>query len=369
MENVTVNWMRDDFGPASVTVLDLPHGCRGVVAVDDTSLGPAAGGVRMNTDVTANEVSRLARAMTLKNAISGLPFGGGKAGIRVPQDFPPDAKEAVIRAFAHAIRNMSDYIPGPDMGTDETAMAWIHDEIGRAVGLPVVLGGLALDEIGATGYGLAACAQALAEAGNLELAGASVAVQGFGSVGRAVGHFLQGLGARIVAVSDRSGAIFDPAGLDVTTLARAKKMGRPLAGTRGVEQITGADLLTLDCEVLVPAAQPDVIHDGNAERVLAKVILPGANIAVTETAEITLHKRGILCMPDFLANAGGVICAWVEYRGGDKANALATIDERIRTNTAELLDRMRLSGDTPRHAANTMAWQRLTAARGLRRKF
>ncbi|WP_020522356.1 Glu/Leu/Phe/Val family dehydrogenase [Catelliglobosispora koreensis] len=369
MEPVNVTWMADDFGPASMTVLKLPSGCRGMVAIDDTSLGPAAGGVRMSSEVTASDVSRLARAMTLKNAISGLPFGGGKAGILVPQDFPAERKEPVIRAFACAIRDLRDYIPGPDMGTDETAMAWIHDETGRAVGLPAVLGGLALDEIGATGYGLAACAQALAAAGKFDLAGARVAVQGFGSVGRAAACFLQGLGARVVAVSDRSGAITDPAGLDVNALALAKKQGRPLAMTPDAQHISGDELLTLTCEVLVPAAQPDVIHDGNADRVLAKVVLPGANIAVTESAELTLHKRGILCMPDFLANAGGVICAWAEYRGSDKTQALSTIDGRIRANSAELLDRMRLSDGTPRHAANAMAWQRLAAARELKRKF
>lgn len=98
-------------------------------------------------------------------------------------------------------------------------------------------------------------------------------------------------------------------------------------------------------------------------------VLPGANIAVTESAETTLHKRGVLCVPDFLANAGGVICAWIEHRGGDKAQAMSTIDDRIRANTAELVDRMRLSGDAPRHAAETMAWQRLKSARRLRRGF
>jgi glutamate dehydrogenase/leucine dehydrogenase len=369
MENITVSWPIDEFGPASVTVLQLPLGCLGVVVVDETSLGPAVGGVRMTSEVSANDVGRLARAMTLKNALAGLAFGGGKAGIRVPIDFAPQHREPVIRAFACAIRGLTDYIPGPDMGTDETAMAWIHDEIDRALGLPALLGGIPLDEIGATGYGLAECARALAEAGKLELVGARVAVQGFGSVGRAVAQFLQGAGARIVAVSDRSGAVYDPAGLDVTTLARAKQLGRALADTPDVRQAAPADVLTLDCDILVPAAQPDVIHDGNADRVLAKVILPGANIAVTETAEIALHKRGTLCLPDVLANAGGVICASVEYRGGDRAQAFKTIEERIHTNTAELLDRMRLSGDTPRHAANAMAWHRLAAARDLKRKF
>lgn len=369
VDKVQICWQIDEFGPACVAVLRLPAGCRAVLAIDDVTLGPAVGGVRMNSDVTAEEVTRLARAMTLKNAAAGLPFGGGKAGIRTPSGFAASGREPVIRAFAQAIAGFGNYIPGPDMGTDETAMAWIHDEIGRGLGLPALLGGIPLDQIGATGYGLAVCARALAEAGQLGLEGARVVIQGFGAVGRHAGLFLHGQGARVVAVADRSGAVYDPQGLDIPALASAKQLGRALADTPDVKRITSEELFTLDCELLIPAAQPDVVHDGNAGQIRAKVILPGANIAVTSSAELALHQRGILCVPDFVANAGGVICAWVEYRGGDADRVFAVIDERIRANTLEVLDRMGSADRTPRQAAEAMAWERLSTGRGYRRRF
>ena len=147
----------DDLGPAKIVHIHDPQcGLQAIVVVDNTACGQSIGGVRMAPDVTTEEVFRLARAMTLKNAAAGLRHGGGKAGI--PADPKTAEKERLIRAFARAIRNLTEYVPGPDMGTDESCMAWIVDEIGRAVGLPRDLGGIPLDEIGATGYGIAACA-------------------------------------------------------------------------------------------------------------------------------------------------------------------------------------------------------------------
>ncbi|MGZ4626102.1 MAG: Glu/Leu/Phe/Val family dehydrogenase [Kineosporiaceae bacterium] len=364
----TVSWPDDDYGPRSVTVLRLPAGCAGYVVVDDVVLGPAIGGLRMNSTVTPAEVARLARAMTLKSAVALLPHGGAKAGIRVPGALDADTRERVIRAFAVGIRGLEDYIPGPDMGTDETVMAWIHDEIGRSVGLPAALGGIPLDEIGATGYGLAACADALAEAGRLTLAGARVAIQGFGSVGRHAATFLADRGARIIAVSDTSAAVHDPDGLDVAGLL-AFKASHHLADYADAKILDRDDLLTLDCDVLVPAAQPDVITEANADLVCAAVVLPGANIAVTAAAEAALQARGVLCLPDFVVNAGGVICAAVEYRGGGRTEAFAAIDERIRANTAELLNTADATGKPLRAAAEAMARARVERAAAYRRRF
>jgi glutamate dehydrogenase (NAD(P)+) len=369
MNKVMISWLVDGHDPQSVTILRLPAGCRAVVTVDDTTLGPAIGGVRMNSDVSAAEVIRLARAMTLKNAAAGLPHGGGKSGIHTPAEFARADTEQVVRAFAYAIRDMNDYVPGPDMGTDETAMAWIHDENGRAVGLPQALGGIPLDEVGATGYGLAICAQALEDTGRLHLAGSHVAIQGFGAVGRHAARFLAERGAVIVAVSDRSGAVFDPQGLDVAALAAVKQSGRTLAQAPEVKMLTTDELLTLDCDVLIPAAQPDVINVGNAERVHARIVLSGANIAVTEAAETVLHQRGVLAVPGIIANAGGVICAATEYRGGDQAQAFAAIAQRIHANTTELIDRMSTGGRLPTEAAQEMALERIRAAAGYRRRF
>jgi glutamate dehydrogenase (NAD(P)+) len=364
----TYEWAADEYGPQLVAVLRLPANCMGIVVVDDVSLGDAIGGVRMAPSVTPAEVARLARAMTLKNAAAGLPHGGGKAGIRTPEGFDRADRERVIRAFARAIRGIIEYIPGPDMGTDETAMAWVHDEIGRAVGLPALIGGIPLDEIGATGHGVAVCAQALESAGRLRLSGARVAVQGFGAVGRHAARLLEERGASIVAVSDTSAAVYEPDGLDVAALLAFKATNR-LAEYPGAKVLDRDELLALDCDVLVPAAQPDVIHEGNAASVRARVLLPGANIAVTEAAEAWLGAHGVLCVPDFIANAGGVICAAVEWRGGRRAEAFAAIDEAITANVAELLQRMSATGAAPRAAANAMARARVRRAADFRRRF
>ena len=362
------SWPADEFGPELVCVVRLPAGCMGFVVVDDVSIGPAIGGVRMGSSVSAMEVARLARAMTLKNAAALLPHGGGKAGIRTPAGFDPADRERVIRGFAQAIANLRQYIPGPDMGTDEVAMAWIRDEIGRAVGLPAVLGGIPLDEIGATAYGLAMCAEELQARGRLTLAGARVAIQGFGAVGRPAATFLAERGARVVAVSDTSAALYHPDGLDVPALV-AFKRGHRLADYPEAKVLDRDELCTLDCDVLVPAAQPDVITEDNVGDVQASIVLPGANIAATAAAEARLHERGVLCVPDFIANAGGVICAAVEYRGGSRAQAFVEIAGKVRANIAELPDRTAGTGVPPRAAAEEMAPPRDDLARGLRRHF
>ncbi len=214
----------DDLGPAKVVhIYDPCCELRGIVVIDNVACGPSIGGVRMATDVSTEEVFRLARAMTLKNAAAGLPHGGGKSGILAnPKTCD---KQRLVRAFSKAIRDLAEYIPGPDMGTDETCMAWIQDEIQRAVGLPRVLGGIPLDEIGATGFGVAACAEVAAEFCELELKGAAVAIEGFGNVGRHAARFLIEKGAMLVAASDTGGAVYDPQGIDVEKLAASQSRG------------------------------------------------------------------------------------------------------------------------------------------------
>lgn len=351
----------DDLGPASVTQLyDPVSGLRGVVVVDNTACGPAIGGIRMAADVSTREVFRLARAMTLKNAAAGLPHGGGKAGI-IGDPRNPE-KHRLIRAFARAIRNLVDYIPGPDMGTDEECMAIIHDEIGRSVGLPPVLGGIPLDEIGATGYGLAQCAEVAAEFCGMDLRGARVAVEGFGNVGRHAARFLAEKGGVLVAASDSGGTVFQAAGLDVNAVTDIKRKTGSVVNLPGTQQLPLAALFEVDCDILIPAARPDCIHADNADRIRAKMILQGANIPATPEAEQALWKRGVINVPDFICNAGGVICAAVEYHGGTSASAFERIALEIRRNTAEVLKRSRSEGIAPRQAALEMASERVRRA-------
>jgi glutamate dehydrogenase/leucine dehydrogenase len=368
MEQTHASWAVDELGPALVAFLRPCAGVDAVVVVDNVALGPAIGGVRMRPDVTVGEVARLARAMTVKNALARLPHGGGKAGIVAPGLATAD-HERVMRAFARAIQPLTDYTPGPDMGTSETSMAYVRDEIGRAVGLPSVLGGVPLDELGATGFGLAACADVLSEAKVLDIGGARVVVQGFGAVGWHAARLLAERGAAIIAVSDSKGATWNPGGLDVAALRTHKMSGGQVAGFPGGTTVPRDDIIGFDCELLVPAAQPDVVTTDNAAKISARVILQGANIPITVEAEAQLAERGVLCVPDVVANAGGVICAAAEYRGAGHAEAFAEITEKIRDSTAELLDRLRRAPMTPRAAAAQMAAERLRQAAALRRKF
>jgi len=201
--SVVARGIGDELGPAKILILREPRvGLEAVVVIDDVACGPAIGGVRMAPDVTLPEVCRLARAKTFKNAAAGLPHGGGKSGILADPTCSPRQKEALVRTFARMIRELTEYIPGPDMGTSEVCMAWIKDEIDRAVGLPRALGGIPLDEIGATGFGLAVAAEVATAGATLSLKGARVAIQGFGAVGQHAARFLVRRGARVVAASD-----------------------------------------------------------------------------------------------------------------------------------------------------------------------
>jgi glutamate dehydrogenase/leucine dehydrogenase len=358
----------DPFGPAKIIHIHRPSmNLKAVVAVDNTACGVAIGGVRMAPDVSAEECFRLARAMTWKNAAAGLPYGGGKSVIFGDPRMPLQQKEEVIRAFAKAISDVVDYVPGPDMGTDELCMGWIKDETGRAAGLPASIGGIPLNEIGATGFGLAACVDVARTFIDLELKGARVAVQGFGAVGKHAARFLTAKGAVLVGASDTSGTLVDPGGLDVAALISFKDEGRFLSEYPRGEKLGVDAILGIECDIWIPAARPDVVRADNVARLKARLMPQGANIPCTPDAERALHERGVLVVPDFIANAGGVICAATEYRGGSRHAAFEYIDECIRTNTRFVLEESRKSGDIPRKAALALAERRVRAAMQTRR--
>jgi glutamate dehydrogenase (NAD(P)+) len=358
----------DALEPLKILYIHRPRaGLKAIVAVDNVACGPSIGGVRMAPDVAGSEAFRLARAMTLKNAAAGLAHGGGKSVIYADPAMPLDAKERVIRAFAQSIAGLVEYIPGPDMGTDERAMGWIHDEIKRSVGLPRELGGIPLDEIGATGFGLAAAIEVACGYVNLTLKGARVAVQGFGAVGKHAARFLGQHGAVLVAASDTHGTLHHPDGLDVQALIDLKAEGKPLnAADRGRKLPLDA-IVDIDCDIWIPAARPDVLRQDNVARLRTKLVAQGANIPCTLEAEENLAARGILSLPDFIANAGGVICAATEYHGGTQAQAFAAIDEKIRTNTKATLEEAFGRKILPRAAAVALAERRVRRAMTLRR--
>jgi glutamate dehydrogenase (NAD(P)+) len=358
----------DELGPFKVIRIWEPGiELRAMVVVDNVAAGPSIGGLRMAPDVSASECARLARAMTLKNASAGLPHGGGKSVLWGDPRMAPETKERLVRGFAAAIANEHSYIPGPDMGTNEQCMAWVKDEIGRAVGLPRAIGGIPLDEIGATALGLKAAAIAAQDFCDFSLDGARVVVQGFGSVGKHAARFLRGEGAIVVGASDSRGSIADPAGLDIDRLLELKSAGKGVADY-DPERAGGVDaVIDIECEIWIPAARPDVITEDNVGRLKTSLILQGANIPITSGAERILHDAGVISVPDFIANAGGVICAAEEYAGAGEAATIQTIQEKVGANTAEVLERSRSQAVTPREAATVMATERVGKAMSTRR--
>lgn len=282
-------------------------------------------------------------------------------------NMPRADKERIVRAFAYAIRNVEDYIVGPDMGTDETAMAWVHDVIHRCIGLPREIGGIPLDEIGATGFGLAAALDVAQELHDFEIDGARVVVQGFGSVGQHAARFLCRRGARLVGVSDSRGARAYADGFDVDALIAFKNAGQSVAEFEAGDALERDAVVDIESEIWIPAARPDVLRADNVARLNTKVVAEGANIPATLEAEEMLAERGILVIPDFIANAGGVICASVEYHGGTRAAAFDAIAEKIGANTRAVLEDAHESGRPPRPVAMEMAEARVRAAMALRR--
>jgi glutamate dehydrogenase (NAD(P)+) len=360
--------LADDLGPLKVIHVHEPGiGLKGVLVVDNVARGPSIGGVRMAVDVTTGECARLARAMTFKNAAADLPHGGGKSVLVGDPKMPRSKKETLIRGFCCALREVDQYIFGPDMGIDEECMAWVMDEIGRAVGLPREFGGIPLDEIGATGYGLYHAIEVAQDFCELDIGSARFVVQGFGAVGKHVSRFLCEAGATAIAVSDSGGAIYNPDGLDLERMLALKAAGNSVTGYDDAEHLDGDAIIDIECDIWIPAARPDVIHEGNVNRLNTRVIAQGANIPITDAAEIILHERGILNLPDFIANAGGVICAAVEYQGAGEAAAFATIEEKLRRNTREVLETSRREQTLPRDAAIAMARRRVEQAMRHRR--
>ena len=362
----------DALGPTKIVHVYEPSiGLKGILVVDNVARGPAIGGVRMAEDVSLAECVRLARAMTLKNAAAGLPHGGGKAVLFGDPKMDPAHKQALIRGFAKALRTELDYIFAPDMGTDEECMAWVKDEIGRVVALPREVGGIPLDEIGATGWGLCQVTEvALQYCGNFcdfKLEKARVAIQGFGAVGKHAARFLAARNALLVGAADSQGAVYHADGLKVDELLALKEAGQSVADYSQGQKFDREAIIDFDCDIWIPAARPDVVHEDNVHRLKAKLVVEGANIPITYGAEKFLHEKGVLCIPDFIANAGGVICAAMEYRGASRAAVFQTIEEKVRHNTRLVWEESKMKKILPRDAALNLALGRVKQAMAYKR--
>ncbi|MEV6841591.1 Glu/Leu/Phe/Val dehydrogenase dimerization domain-containing protein [Streptomyces sp. NPDC051133] len=364
----------DDWGPEKIVVVSHRRtGMKGVLVIDNTARGIGKGGTRVSPTLTVTEVARLARVMTWKWASVDLFYGGAKAGI-VADPTSPD-KEAILRAFARALSNEvpSEYVMGLDMGLTENDAAIIQDELGdrgAAVGTPDHLGGVAYDQLGVTGYGVAEATDAAARHLQLPLGGYRVAIQGFGAVGHAAAARFAELGFTIVAVSTAKGALHDPTGLDVPALLAARDehgddfVTRHRQGT----PLSAGQELTVGCDILVPAALQDVIDDATARQIQAKLVVEGANLPTSPQAQAVLAARGIFVLPDFIANAGGVVAAAfamdARYSGfrPETPTIFETISQRLRANAVTVLEEAQRRGTTPHSAGRSLAEERVRAA-------
>ncbi len=294
----------------------------------NTARGPAKGGIRFAMDVDDDEVRSLAMTMTWKCALVRLPFGGAKGGVTCdPRSMTLVEKERLTRRYATEISTIigpREDIPAPDMGTDAQSMAWIMDTYSMqkgysipevVTGKPVEIGG-SLGRREATGRGVALCVQEAARYLEWSLQGKRVVIQGFGNVGGVAAQALAELGCRIVAIGDVTGAVHNPAGLDLAALQKHVQTTGGIAGFPGSDAVTASELLELECDILVPAALGGQLTERNAPHVRAKLIAEGANGPTTPGADRIFQERGIIVIPDILCNAGGVVVSYFEWVQG-----------------------------------------------------
>ena len=358
------------------------------VVLHNDVLGPAKGGIRMTPDVTLDDITGLAMEMTWKTSVIGVPFGGGKSGIRFdPAAVSPDTKEVIIRSFTRGARRHIGpeiYVPAPDMGTNELDMAHIRDCIAYSqatsitngcfvTGKPLILGGIA-GRREATGKGVVYTILALCGKLGLDIAKMRAAVQGFGNVGSVAAAEIAKHGAKVVGVADIAGGVANPDGLDVDALLEHAKKTGGVRGFAGGVEVDNKAVLEMDCDILIPAASGSQITEANVDRVQAQIVAEGANAPTTPQADEAFNRRGVLVIPDILCNAGGVFVSYLEYTQETQREqmTLAEVEgrlaERMTQRFHEIHAMTEREGLTMRDAAMNMAVSRVVEgvfARGL----
>jgi len=356
----------------------------------NSTRGPYKGGIRYEPHVSLEEMRALAALMTWKTAIVNVPFGGAKGGVDCPAKELDDTElELITRTFVDKIADVlgpTRDIPAPDVNTDAGVMAWMMDEYGKlhgdtpavVTGKPVSLGG-SLGRESATGRGVVHAYTEAARTLKLDPGATRVVVQGFGNVGSWTARVIAGLGCRLVGVSNTSGAIASEVGIDPHALVRHMAAGGRLveypdgAGAVGVQAISGEELLALDCDVLIPAALGGAINAGNVDSVRARLVIEGANNPITWQADEALGDRGVLVVPDVLANAGGVIVSYFEWAQNlqhfswDEREVNDRLAKRMRNAYAEVAQRAGANRTSLRVAAYELGVERVLEAGRLRR--
>jgi glutamate dehydrogenase (NAD(P)+) len=350
----------------------------------NTSRGPAKGGIRFDMQVTLEEVKALAAWMTWKCAVVNLPFGGSKGGVICdPLKMSAGELERLTRRYTAGIISTlgpdSD-VPAPDVNTNERVMAWVMDTYSMhmrhtvtavVTGKPVEMGG-SLGRREATGRGCMIVTKESLKHLGMPIVGTTVAVQGFGNVGSVAAQLLQREGCKIVAISDRTGGYYNRNGVDIDAAIKHAQQHRSLEGFRGGDQISNEDLLTLDVDVLVPAALENVITSKNAGKIRAKLICEGANGPTTAGADSMLDEKGIFVVPDILANAGGVTVSyfeWVQDRGGyfwDEETVIHRLTDIMCRSFADVLQLAKQHKVNMRTAAYMLSISRVATVHRLR---
>jgi len=332
----------------------------GFVAIDSLVAGSACGGLRMLPDVNEAELRILARAMTLKYGLLGFPQGGAKAGVKGDPEAPAGQRLDLLRQFGVAIAPLlktKTYVPGPDMGTDNVAVRHMLE----CAGAPAAARELRGEQSGFyTALGVFIAARRAIWHQGLSLADCTAAIEGFGKVGSALAGLLGKAGVRVLAVSSSRGALYSGGGLDVPRLqSLASRHGSEfITAYAGAERLANADLLELPIDLLLPCAHHYSIHAGNVARLRARLICPGANAPVAEGAEEILTARGVLCVPDFVANCGGVLGGTMEFASVPRAAIEAFMNRRLARGIDWLLQQAAAQKLSLRELATEVALKR-----------
>jgi len=353
----------DEYGPEKVVfVQDTKIGMKGFLIIDNTKRGHGKGGVRMSENLEFSTIKKLSRTMTLKNALADLKFGGAKGGII----YDPKSKnrEKIIRAYVRSLRHLipSEYIFGLDMGLTEKDAALVVDELGSrncSTGKPKELGGVPYDELGITGFGIVESAEIAANFRGLKFKDVKISIQGFGAVGKAVAKFADEKGAKVVCVSDSRGVIYNENGLDIKKLLAIKQKRKSVITYKYGKRLKSGDEITVNVDIFIPSAKQNTVNLKQARKIKASIIVEGANFPIPADAQKVIRKRKITYVPDIVANAGGSIAAYAEFKRKSIKFAFSQTKNTIRKNTKNVLSIAKRRKKSTRDIAVELAYKKL----------
>ncbi len=380
-----MEYKEDKYGPEYVLhVTDPKLGMEGFLVIHNTALGPGKGGIRMTPNVSEEEVYRLASTMTWKNSLAGIPFGGAKAGIRWPASMEhgtwsmeerAENKKQFIQSFSRAIKPflIKKYIAGPDVNTGEEDMQNFAEAVGEwqvATGKPKNYCIMSVDgekcgiphEFGSTGFGVAEATRVSAEIAGINMNGATVAIHGFGNVGTFAYEYLAKMGAKVILLATKDAVVKVPGGFEPEATKKIIDGQMKLGDYPGGEKLSAEEFWKVPVDILIPASVTDVINEKNKNDIKAKLIVEAGNIPMRENIEKEFLAKGIWIVPDFVANAGGVISSYAEYEGYPPEKMFDLVKEKITEATRAVMEKSIKDKKDPREVAMDIARARVDKA-------